>query len=162
MLMFYRNRGLPMIEDNIRQKIEDLIARSRTILISPPNMERSARCIAWTTEALNIVALAIPDTKNPYRVTIENSSGVDFARRVVTTAEILRALLPDIDAGLIGNLGNKIRAATFDDFLDHAEAYRKENRKMEAGVIAGVVFEDTVRRVYRDKIADDKGQSLKT
>ncbi len=31
---------------------------------------------------------------------------------------------------------------------------------MEAGVIAGVVFEDTIRRIYRDKITDDKDQSL--
>jgi hypothetical protein len=70
-------------------------------------------------------------------------------------------LLPDFDAGLLGDLGNKIRAETFDDFLDHAEAYLKENRKMEAGVIAGVVFEDTVRRIYRDKIADDdRGRQL--
>ena len=35
------------------------------------------------------------------------------------------------------------------------------SRKMEAGVIAGVVFEDTVRRIYRNKIADDdKGKEL--
>jgi primase-polymerase (primpol)-like protein len=26
---------------------------------------------------------------------------------------------------------------------------------MEAGVIAGVVFEDNIRRIYRNKIADD-------
>jgi len=69
-------------------------------------------------------------------------------------------LLPDIDSGLLGDLGNKIRAETFDDFLDHAEYYLKESRKMEAGVIAGVVFEDTVRRIYRDKIGDDKNQRV--
>jgi hypothetical protein len=27
-------------------------------------------------------------------------------------------------------------------------------------VISGVVFEDTVRRIYRDKVADDKDKSL--
>ena len=32
-------------------------------------------------------------------------------------AECLRALLPNIDAGLITNFGNKVRAETFDDFL---------------------------------------------
>ena len=32
---------------------------------------------------------------------------------------------------------------------------------MQAGVIAGVVFEDTIRRIYRNKIADDdKGKNL--
>jgi len=55
--------------------------------------------------------------------------------------------LPDIDRGLLGDLGNKIRAETFDDFLDHAEDYLKRNLKNEAGTIGGVVFEDTIRRV---------------
>jgi hypothetical protein len=31
---------------------------------------------------------------------------------------------------------------------------------MQAGVIAGVVFEDTIRRIHRDKIGDDKGKQL--
>jgi hypothetical protein len=74
-------------------------------------------------------------------------------------AEMLRALLPDIDAGLLGELSNKIRAETFDNFLDHAELYVGNGRKMESGVIAGVVFEDTIRRIHRD-IADDKGMQL--
>jgi hypothetical protein len=73
---------------------------------------------------------------------------------------MLRALLPDIDAGLLGDLGNKIRAETFDDFLDHAALYVQKGRKMEAGVIAGVVFEDTIRRIHRDKVADDRGLKL--
>jgi hypothetical protein len=58
-------------------------------------------------------------------------------------------LLLDIDNGLLGDLGNKIRAETFDDSLDHAESYRQEHRKIEAGVIAGVVFEDSPRPVHR-------------
>jgi hypothetical protein len=69
--------------------------------------------------------------------------------------------LQDIDAGLLGDLGNQIRAETFDDFLDHAEFYQKEGRKQEAGVIAGVVFEDTVRQICRDKCGiTDKDQKL--
>ena len=40
--------------------------------------------------------------------------------------------------------GNSTAAEAFDDFLDHAEAYLHGGRKMEAGVIAGVVFEDTI------------------
>ncbi len=42
-----------------------------------------------------------------------------------------------------------IRAQTFDDFLDHAEEYHKSGRK-ESGVIAGVVFEDTIRRIAKN------------
>jgi hypothetical protein len=72
----------------------------------------------------------------------------------------LRGLLLDIDAGLLGNFGNKIRAETFDDFLDHAELYRQEGQKEQAGVIAGVVFEDTIRRICRDQGINEKGQNL--
>lgn len=152
-----------MIEDNIRRKIEDLIRRSAS-LVNDGGVARDTRhlagCEAWITEALNVIQLAIPGPSNAYRVRIEKTGGGGAVQRVASMTEMLRALLPDIDAGLLGDLGNKIRAETFDDFLDHAELYRQEGRKMEAGVIAGVVFEDTIRRIYRDKITDDKDQSL--
>jgi hypothetical protein len=58
-------------------------------------------------------------------------------------------LLADADAGLLSSVADRARAETFDDFLDHADHYLGEARKNEAGVIAGVVFEDTLRRVCR-------------
>jgi hypothetical protein len=114
----------------------------------------------WITEALNVIQLAIPSPNNPYRARINGSRGGGAVQRVAVIAQMLRALLPDIDAGLLGNLGNKIRAETFDEFLDHAETYLQAGRKMEASVIAGVVFEDTIRRIYRDKVTNDKGRQL--
>src|SRR5260370_1045599 len=80
---------------------------------------------------------------------VAKTSGGGAVQHVASTAQMLEALLRDIDAGLLGHLGNKIRAETFDDFLEHAESYRHEGKKMEAGVIAGVVFEDTIRGIYR-------------
>jgi hypothetical protein len=68
--------------------------------------------------------------------------------------------LPDIDAGLIANFGNKVRAETFDNFLDYADECRKRDEKPAAGVLAGVVFEDTIRRICRDKSISDNGQDL--
>jgi hypothetical protein len=62
--------------------------------------------------------------------------------------------------GLLTTLSNRVRAEIFDDFLDHAQLYLKDSRKQEAGVIAGVVFEDTIRRICRDKGIDDKDQKL--
>jgi hypothetical protein len=152
-----------MIEDHIRQKIEDLIARSVS-LVTPGGTARDthhlALCKGWITEALNVVQLAIPTPASAYRVRIEKTGGGGALQRVASIAQMLRALLPDIDAGLLGDLGNKIRAETFDDFLAHAEAYLSEGRVREAGVIAGVVFEDAIRRIHRNKIADDKGRNL--
>jgi hypothetical protein len=155
-----------MIEENIRRKIQDLINRSVPITsggrgIAVDSQHLSA-CQAWLVQALNVVELAIPMPGNAYRRRVEKiaEQGGGLVQSVGSIAEIFRALLPDIDAGLLGHLGNKIRAETFDNFLDHAEHYRKEGRKEEAGVIAGVVFEDTIRRIFRDKIGDDKGQNL--
>ena len=36
------------------------------------------------------------------------------------------------------------RAEVFDNFLDHAHSYLDRDMKNEAGVIGGVVFEDTI------------------
>jgi hypothetical protein len=154
-----------MIGDNVRRKLEDLIARAPALVDDgdiPRDGRHVARCSAWITEALNAIAYAIPSPQNPYRARIEHGGGGTTTQRVASIFETLRALLPDIDAGLLGDLGNQVRAETFDNFLDHGAAYLAEKRKMEAGVIVGVVFEDTIRRVYRDKIGDDKGQKLES
>ena len=57
-------------------------------------------------------------------------------------------------------MADHVRAEVFDDFLDHAKSYRKNGRKNEAGVIAGVVFEDTVRRVCRKYGISESGEKL--
>jgi hypothetical protein len=150
-----------VINNIVRRKIQDLIARAPSLIGGGdlPHDARMAKCSSWITEALNVTQFAIPSPQNPYRAQIERTLGSkDYCVAVI--AETLRSLLPDIDAGLLGDLGNQVRAETFDDFLDHGQAYLDGARKMEAGVIAGVVFEDTVRRIYRDKVADDKDKSV--
>jgi hypothetical protein len=155
-----------MIEQNIREKLQLLISRARamphTMSGNAHDHRQAALCERWLTEALNVIELAVPRPNNAYRRRVEalskGSHGLIAA--VHSVSEVFEALLQDIDAGLLGDLNNKITAGIFDDFLDHAEEYARHSRKMEAGVIAGVVFEDTVRRIYRDKIADDKGRSL--
>ncbi len=75
-------------------------------------------------------------------------------------AAVLQSLLTDADAGLLASVADRARAETFDDFLDHAEAYAKDNRKSESGVIAGVVFEDTLRRICTKLGIAEKGVKL--
>jgi hypothetical protein len=152
-----------MIGDNVRRKVQDLIARAPSLVGDGGLRDERhvAQCSAWITEALNVTSYAIPSPQNAYRAQIEADRPGFMLQRVASIAETLRALLPDIDAGLLGDLGDQVRAETFDNFLDHGAAYLADDRKMEAGVIAGVVFEDTIRRIYRSKIADDdKGKEL--
>jgi hypothetical protein len=50
-------------------------------------------------------------------------------------------------AEIYGKKSDRERAESFGDFLDLAEAYYKNSRKSESGTIAGVVFENTIRRI---------------
>jgi len=75
-------------------------------------------------------------------------------------AAILRSLLLDADAGLLSSVADRARAEAFDNFLDHADAYVSAGHKNEAGVIAGAVFEDTLRRVCRKLGTVEKGAKL--
>jgi hypothetical protein len=74
--------------------------------------------------------------------------------------DLLNYLLTDIEQGLLGSIVDRVRAETFDDFLDHAESYYKDGRKNEAGVIAGVVFEDTIRKICDKNKIPQKGLKL--
>jgi hypothetical protein len=86
----------------------------------------------------------VPAPNNAYRRQIEkmgdDKRSSRYPQTVGSIAEVLHALLSDIDEGLLTTLANRVRAETFDVFLDHADLYLKERRKQEAGVIAGVVL----------------------
>ena len=147
-----------MIEKQLRNKIEQLIARAPGIA-NVPIMERTeewkANGEAWVTESVNAVELAVPDFYNAYRKRMAGAAVVPFPlpERVPLIASLLRSLLGDIDAGLVGTFKTKVQAETFDDFLDHAVAYPdRDDGKDPAGVIAGSVFEDTVRKIHADKV----------
>jgi hypothetical protein len=143
-----------MLEQAIRRKIEELVRRAPLIISEAHKTVASlGEGEGWVTEAVNVIEVAIPIESNSYRRRVRELEkrpiGVDA--KVAAIAACLRAFLPDVDAGLIADFGNKVRAETFDDFLDYAEAYRQEDEKQAAGVLAGVVFEDTIRRICRDK-----------
>lgn len=145
-----------MIEKKLRDKIEQLIARAPALEGKAPITEETrwkAAGEAWCTEAVNAVELAVPDVFNAYRSRMTTAALFGSTpQRVTLIASLLRSLLNDIDAGLVSTLANAIRAETFDNFLDHAVAYRDRGQKDQAGVIAANVFEDTMRKIYADKI----------
>ena len=152
-----------MIEQAIKKKLTDLVRRAQYAKINSSDNEDADSWEGWLTEALHIVELVFPNPNAIYRARVQEIAEEEWSleARVRDIGSILRGLSSDIELGLITNLTNKIRAEAFDDFLDHAESYRSAGRKNEAGAIAGVVFEDTVRRVFRDKIGqDDAGKSL--
>jgi hypothetical protein len=157
------------IEDDLRVRIAQLIQESSTLSRGNKNGQcvderQQQLCSAWLTAAHNAVYRACPDPKTPYRqkadkVALGNHGYVIHAA-VGELAAVLQNLLTDADAGLLASVADRARAETFDDFLDHAEAYAKENRKNESGAIAGVVFEDTLRRICAKLGIAEKGAKL--
>jgi hypothetical protein len=120
-------------------------------------------CVGWISAAMNAIQLACSDPANAYRKKAEQIAS-DFHGLMIPTnvgelAQIIKNLSADLHAGLLATAG-KARAETFDDFWEHARAYLKEDRPQPAGVIAGVVFEDTIRTVCRKQSIPEKGHKL--
>jgi hypothetical protein len=64
-------------------------------------------------------------------------------------AALLSRPLDEIEGGLLTTIENHAIALTVDDFLDHGAEFPKRGKKDEAAVIAGIVFEDTIKRICR-------------
>lgn len=152
------------VEKSIITRIKSLIEKG--IPLSPAGKKGSGlldgeeeAMAGWLASAIHAVELIVGPLLSPYkngcisiRANFDTSSihgyqqGEEKSKCVGEMVSILENLLADIEAGLISSLEDRIKAETFDDFLDHAEHYHKSGRK-ESGVIAGVVFEDTIRRI---------------
>lgn len=114
----------------------------------------------WLAAVNNLVAVICP-LLSPYRIQIGFKAAgphtsdkflMDSFRDVLS---ILKQLEQDVRSGLISQLEDRASAKAFDDFLDHADEYVREGRHQESGVIAGVVFEDAVKRVAKKAGAAD-------
>ncbi len=162
------------VEESVRTRITQLIEEGAELsrgyggagqVLSE---QHAANCMGWIAAAHHVVYLVCPSPSNAYRQRADqiagaaSDSGYVVNERVGELRAVLTRLLEDIDAGLLASVANQARAEIFDDFLDHADSYLKEGRKNEAGAIAGVVFEDTIRRVCRDQGISEAGVKLDT
>lgn len=157
------------VEDKVIKRIETLVDEAQQL--SRGNEHGQVRseqhlydCKGWMAAAANAVELACGDRDSPYKNQFEKISDQDFGYcahdGVGQASSILRALLIDIEQGLLSSVADMARAETFDNFLDHAKAYLKQESKQEAGVIAGVVFEDSIRRVCEKNNISQAGIKL--
>src|ERR1700752_1216001 len=121
-----------MLEQAIRRKIDALLRRAGSIISEATKTTGGlGQCEGWITEAINVIEVAIPIESNSYRRRIREIAerGGSVSGNAAAIAACLEAFLPDVDAGLITDFGNKVRAETFDDFLDHSDAYLQEGEK---------------------------------
>jgi hypothetical protein len=143
----------------VKGRIEQLIAEAPALSAGIDYSHQTA----WLTAAQYAVQLVCPSRTNPYneRARDHVNSGVSTPREgILGMGALLTRLLEEIDAGLLTSVENYAIALTFDDFLDHGAEYLKHGRKNEAGVIAGIVFEDTIRRICRVLEIDENGVPL--
>lgn len=146
------------IDDAIRDRISELIEQSQALSVGDGNDsgqctddKQIQRCTGWIAAAHNVVHLLCESPSTPYRQAVDRiaslSHGYAIHNAVGELAEILKSLMSDAQVGMLASVADQARAELFDDFLDHADVYYKDSRKNESGVISGVVFEDTLRRI---------------
>ena len=157
------------IEESITARLDELVAEASALsqgneLGQVLSDAQAHNCRGWLAAAVNIVQVVLPDSNAGYRTNIEKIAEADrgymINAAVGEVAAILVNLIKDSQSGLLSSVADHARAEVFDDFLDHAKSYMKNGCKNEAGVIAGVVFEDTVRRVCRKHGISESGEKL--
>ena len=142
---------MPQLSAQIEQRLTELLRTSPTgdTLLGKTFEDRS-RMQGWGISAMSLITSVVRDPQHPYRdslfmlkINLPAYAG-DTVTKLRGMVEQLRA---DFAAGLLTNLESQISAQTFDDLLDHAEAYLHARRKEPAGVLTGVVFEDTIHKL---------------
>ena len=156
-----------LVDDGLRSHIETLIERGNLLfgrnMVEPAGGDPLDRqeAAGWMPSALQVLYRLFPDPNSPYRTQAELvSKGGYMLLRVGHMASILRAVLSDIDAGVVGSIVQAAQNEVFDDFLEHSEHYLRAGRLFESAVIAGVVFEDTIRRACEKNGIAQKGVEL--
>ena len=157
------------IEESVASRLEELVAEAPALSQGSEYGQvlsdaQAQKCRGWLAAAVNIVQVILPNPEEGYRKSVEKIAEMDrgymINAAVGDVAAILMNLIKDIQSGLLSSMADHVRAGVFDDFLDHAKLYMKDGRKNEAGVIAGVVFEDTVRRACRKHGISENGEKL--
>ncbi len=157
------------IDEKLLNRINELISSGRNLKIGNEdgqvlNENHRQMCKGWLAPSQNIVHLLIKETENPYRTAIDkicaSERGYCIHESVGEVTIILQEMLRDVENGLVSSIEAQAKAEAFDDFLDHAKEYLKNKRPNEAGVIAGVVFEDILRTICRNNGIEEKGKKL--
>ncbi|GMR18208.1 MAG: hypothetical protein BMS9Abin33_0614 [Gammaproteobacteria bacterium] len=157
------------IEEKIKKRISSLLSSADILRHGneygqTKSDQHQQDCIGWLVAAQNIIHLLVENAENPYRTTsdriCDQEAGLCVHDSVGELSVILKNLVDDIEAGLLVSVQDQAQAAVFDDFLDHAKSYVSNSMKNEAGVIAGVVFEDTLRKICRNSEIEEIGEKL--
>jgi hypothetical protein len=116
------------------------------------SIESSADCQYWFSSIMTMIQ-SITDIDdyfyNEALHIIKNSKrqGGISPNEIEMMKGFLRQIYDAIDNNLLLKIKNKITVQDFSDFLEHAKDYAKDNKKIEASIIASAIFEDTIKKI---------------
>jgi hypothetical protein len=144
--------AMPQLSKQLEKRLSDLIANPPHAISYQGLKNEASRAEAhgWSVSAASVIASVVSNISHPYRTAVTMYLAIlhnDPVQAASSLLGLLTQLKADFEAGVLSNLEAQISAQTFDDLLDHAEAYLAERRPEPAGVLAGVIFEDTVRKL---------------
>lgn len=97
----------------------------------------------------------------PEKANIDKSMDRGIPSRVVQKMYgLLESAHDEWQRGFLRKIEYIVVAEAFDDFLDHASAYHKGNKKIESSVLASAVLEDTIKRIAGKNGVETKGKTL--
>ncbi len=162
------------IEERLRHRIASLIADGKRLCDLLRYSERKAstktpyliEAETWLTAIDHAVPLICRGVSDSYLTRVElinsrlRSEHLALYDAVHAMTLLLEKIQADFNEGLLISLVNTAQAETLDNHLDQAEDYLGRRQKEGAGVLATVVFEDTVRRIARNQNITDQGMRL--
>jgi hypothetical protein len=153
---------MPRLSKQIEKRLADLLSNR------PGSGKSSATPVGmdgWMVSAASVVEAVVTKPLHPYRHTSSMSlASYQFEpeRALRSMLGMLQQLKVDFEAGLLSDLEAQFSAQALGDLLNHAEEYLRHNRREPAGLLAGVVFEDTVRRLCGKHNVTEVGVRLDT
>lgn len=120
---------------------------------------------SWILSIVNIVSLLVSTDSHYSRECMKITGSEDLGSGVPYYAVqkltgLLKSLKEEISLGFLRKIEYMVFATAFDDFLDHAEQFHKGGKLMESGVLASIVFEDTIRKICEKNTIDQSGVSM--
>ena len=159
-------RVLSEREQRLRFRLRELCAQALNMTIKPHDETQhqfysaQSQAEGWLTSALALVRVLQPMESSAHRAAIERFAGDgasgNFRQQIAKTWHVLGVLEHDIDNGLCQSISNEAIANTLGDFLDHAEEMTKVGQIDVASVLAGVAFEDAMRKAASIMNVDSK------
>lgn len=160
-------------EADALQRIQDLLARAKPLARMNANtlnwdqvdqynyeIQREAQATAWVTAAMAVIEATTPGPASPYHrmaSAIFVGTKTHYRLKVAQLAALLEQFSAEIQAGLLASVWDEALKATIGSMVDQASRFLDEGQQEVASVLAGVAFEDAMRRLraMRDIQPDD-------